>query len=283
MPSRLEKLNERIGKKLDELAEDRQEVEQARKVVHRKDVKVEDLKAELHKVRKRLKRRRDVIKELKGDLDEAAKETPDEDTEQEQRLRARLDRLAGEYEEQVAVRDRLLDKLDQLRETRADAREALSQALAENEEDREAIARMRARRKRIQERKDKPSPNFDFAEFDCNDGTPLPLESEPAVRDWCRTIGEPVRAKFGSVHINSGFRHAAYNARIGGEDNSVHIYDYPGRDFKAVAGDFTCGIGTPAEWYAFTLNLADGRGRYATFHHADTRNNIGWSDASWSG
>lgn len=280
---KLTELNKRIQAKLDELEDDKEERERARHAVHRKDARAAELLDELRQARKRLKRRRDVLQELRSDLDEAAKETPDEDTAEEERLRARLDRLAGEYEEQVATRDRLLVRLDRLRETRSDAREALSQALAESEEDREAIARMRARRKRIQERRDKPSPNFDFGEFDCNDGTPLPLESEPAVRDWCMRIGEPVRARFGSVHINSGFRHAAYNARIGGEPASVHIYDYPGRDFKAVAGDFTCERGTPAEWYAFTFEKADGRGRYATFHHADTRNRIGWQDATWSG
>jgi hypothetical protein len=70
---------------------------------------------------------------------------------------------------------------------------------------------------------------------------------------------------------------------VGGEPNSVHIYDYPGRNFAAVAVDITCETGSPEEWYAFTAGKANGRGIYATFHHADNRSRIGWSDATWSG
>jgi hypothetical protein len=66
----------------------------------------------------------------------------------------------------------------------------------------------------------------------------------------------------------------------GGEPNSVHIYDYPGRNFAA---DITCETGSPAEWYAFTAGKADGRGIYSTFHHADNRGRIPWPDATWSG
>jgi hypothetical protein len=92
-----------------------------------------------------------------------------------------------------------------------------------------------------------------------------------------------LRKSFGAVHINSGYRPTAYNASVGGEPNSVHIYDYPGRNFLAVAADITCENGSPADWYAFTAGKADGRGTYATFHHADTRSRIGWPDATWTG
>lgn len=283
---RVEALTRRIKGKLEELHDDREERDQARRAVHRKSVRVQDAKAELERARRRVQRRRAAVDDVRDDLAELERETPDEDTPEEQRLRALLDELAGEYEEAIAIRDRWLDRLDRARDRLSEARDALQEVVRESQEDREALERMRARRRRIQEarrRRDRPSPNFDWAEFDCNDGTPLPEGSKPAVKHWCETIGEPLRARYGSVHINSGFRHAAYNKRIGGEPNSVHIYNFPGRDFRAVAGDLTCEKGSPRDWYTFTAGEADGRGLYRTFHHADTRNRIGWPDATWTG
>ena len=281
--AKVKELNERIKAKLDELEDDRAEREHARKVVSRRETRVEELREELTRARRRIERFRGALGDVVSELVQLEKETPEEDTEEEQQLRNRLDRIAGEYEEAVTLRDRLLNRLDLLQESLAEARDTLDKALEESDEDREALQRVRAKRHRIKERRDRPSTHFAYAEFDCNDGTSLPKQSEPAVRDWCERIGEPVRKKFGPVHINSGFRHKDYNARVGGESDSVHIYDYPGRDFKAVAVDFTCEQGTAAEWFAFTAGLADGRGRYATFHHADTRNRIGWSQGEWAG
>lgn len=283
---RLEKLNRRIKAKLAELKDDEAERRQAAAVLARKEARIDDLREELRKVRKRIQRRRDAIAEVIADLEDVEASTPDEDTAEEVDLRAQRDQLAGEIEEAIATRERLLDRLDRLKDKHEDARQALEEIVAESKDDRDALERMRARRKRIQdarEKNDRPSPNFDWAEFDCNDGTPLPEASKPAVRHWCQTVGEPVRAQYGRVRINSAFRPEDYNARIGGEDNSVHIYNLPGRDHKAAAVDFSCERGTPADWYAFTAGKADGRGLYNTFHHTDSRNRIGWPDATWRG
>lgn len=278
-------LKERVKSKLAELDDDRDERDQARRKVHRIDLRIEEIQGELRKARRRVRRREAILDELRADLDALDAVAPEEDTPEEQELRARLDGLAGEYEEAVAVRDRLLDRLDQLKEKQAEAQRALDAAVAESADDKAALERMRERRSRIRERRKqregRPSEHFDYNEFDCNDGTPLPKQSEAAVKDWCQRIGEPLRAQFGSVHVNSGFRHRAYNAQVGGEDESMHIYDFPGRDFKTVAVDVTCERGTPGEWYEFTAGKADGRGRYSTFHHADTRNRIGMPDAVW--
>lgn len=285
-PSRLAQVNTRIKAKLAELADDRDERARAHRLIARRETRIEELREELARTRKRINRRRVAVAEVRADLEELQASTPDEDTEGEAQLQARLDELAGQLEEALSDRDRILDRLDRLADDVLDAKKVLQDAVEESAEDRDALRRLRARRKRIIEaraRNDRPSENFDWAEFDCNDGTSLPEQSKPAVRDWCQRIGEPVRARFGSVHINSGFRHRAYNARIGGEDNSVHIYDYPGRDYKAVAVDFRCARGTPADWYAFTAGKADGRGLYNTFHHADSRGRIGWRDATWRG
>jgi hypothetical protein len=295
-------MNERIEAKLKNMEGDRAERERARKLVNKLDAKADELRDELKRTRRVLDRRRAVVKEVREDLAQAELEKEIErlralvgedplpteadvaDTDKEvSRLGSRLDDLSGLIEEGIATRDRLLDKLDQLRDRDAEAETALDESIKERKEDREALERMRARRKKIVAREDRPSENFAYAEFDCNNGQALPKAAEPAVKDWCQRVGEPLRQRFGSVHVNSGYRPTAYNASVGGEPNSVHIYDYPGRNFRAVAADITCEKGSPAEWYAFTADKADGRGSYGTFHHADTRNRIGWPDATWTG
>jgi predicted nucleic acid-binding Zn-ribbon protein len=299
----LTEMNERVEEKLKDLKRGQAKTERAHKIVSKVDAKVDELRDELKQVRQELDQRRAVVKEVREDLHVAelenevarlrvaAGEVPegtvgDEiegNEEQISQLGARLESLSGIIEEGIATRDRLLDRLDRLREREAEAEGVLDEAIKERDEDRKALERMRERRKRIKERTDRPSAHFAYAEFDCRNGQKLPKASEPAVKDWCERIGEPLRKRFGAVHINSGYRPAAYNASVGGEQNSVHIYDYPGRNFAAVAVDITCEKGSPQEWYAFTAGKADGRGIYATFHHADTRARIGWGSATWSG
>lgn len=284
MPNRQE-LNARIKAKLQELEDDAEERERGRERLQSSDLQVDEIRDELQKAKRRLRRRAAALEDLRADLEQLNAGTPDEDTPEEQELSARLDHLAGEYEEAVTARDQLLDRLDQLKDEKAEAKAALEAAVAESDEDRKALERMRARRQRIRERReanDRPSEHFDWAEFDCNDGTPLPEAAKPAVKDWCKRIGEPLRAKFGPVRINSAYRTSAYNATIvGSAPNSIHIYDLGDRACKAVAVDVACAKGTASEWYDFTAGLADGRGKYQTFHHADTRSRIGEAPATW--
>ena len=294
-------INEQIKAKLKELKGGEARTRRAQKTVSKVDAKVNELREELKQMRLELDGRRSALKEIREDLHvaeleeeverlriavgEAPEDQVDTDNGDEQvtQLRANLDSLSGLIEEGLATRDRLLDRLDRLREREAEAEAALDEAVKEREEDRVALERMRERRNKIKSRTDRPSAHFAYAEFDCRNGQKLPEGAEPAVKDWCERIGEPLRKKFGAVHINSGYRPADYNASVGGEPNSVHIYDFPGRNFAAVAVDVTCETGTPAEWYAFTDGKADGRGVYATFHHADNRGRIPWSAATWSG
>jgi predicted nucleic acid-binding Zn-ribbon protein len=294
-------MNKQIEAKLKELKSGQAKTKRAQKIVSKVDAKVDELRDELKQIRLELDQRRAVLKEVREDLrvselEEEVKRLRaevggvpdglvelDTDDEQITQLESSLDSLSGLIEEGLATRDRLLDRLDRLREREAEAEKVLDEATKGRDEDREALERMRARRKKIKERVDRPSPHFAYAEFDCRNGKKLPKEAEPAVKDWCERIGEPLRKKFGPVHINSAYRPSDYNASINGASNSVHIYDFPDRNFATVAVDITCETGSPAEWYAFTEGKANGRGLYATFHHADTRGRIGWSDATWSG
>jgi len=93
---------------------------------------------------------------------------------------------------------------------------------------RKAYARLKAKAARLRKAsRDRlwASEHFAFAEFDTHDGTPVPRPAHAAVRKLAREILEPMREEFGSCRVTSGYRHAAYNRRIGGATNSYHIYD----------------------------------------------------------
>lgn len=133
-------------------------------------------------------------------------------------------------------------------------------------------------------RENRPSPNFAYSEFDTHDGTKVPRGAYTALDHLCNTYLEPLRRKFGPVHITSGFRHTSYNASIGGASASLHIYDYPGRGENAVAADITCQRGGPHDWYSFLSSLSPGGlGRYSSFVHHDNRQRVGMPAARWSG
>jgi uncharacterized protein YcbK (DUF882 family) len=89
------------------------------------------------------------------------------------------------------------------------------------------------------------SPNFTLGEFYCKDGTPPPPESVPAIREVCRYMLEPLREKYGSCTVLSGYRHENYNRRIGGARFSQHIYD---QTPVSIAVDVRFRKGTPAQW-----------------------------------
>lgn len=100
------------------------------------------------------------------------------------------------------------------------------------------------------------SDHFATAEFDCHDGTPVPLQSihglELAVAWWL----EPMRERFGPVTILSGFRTQAFNATLpGAVPNSFHRYDldraivnHDGARIRPVAFDVRCRRGDVRDW-----------------------------------
>jgi uncharacterized protein YcbK (DUF882 family) len=128
------------------------------------------------------------------------------------------------------------------------------------------------------------SPHFTVEEFDCHDGTKVQPRDYDGLEYLCRVYLEPLRKKYGPVHINSGYRTRTYNASIGGAKNSYHVYtEHDGND---QACDFTCSRGTPREWHATCAwirrtkrNNKGGLGLYASFVHTDLRD----FKADWTG
>ena len=147
-----------------------------------------------------------------------------------------------------------------------------------------ATLQVRKLTKQIEEANKRPSPNFSYSEFNTKDGTPVPRAAYKGLDHLCKNYLEPLRKEFGPVSITSGYRHQAYNAQVGGETNSVHIYDFPGRDGSAVAADITCSKGTPSQWADFLDGLGvAGLGRYSSFVHLDNRDRMGWPRSRWYG
>lgn len=144
-----------------------------------------------------------------------------------------------------------------------------------------AVLRRLASTLRIPPRRAEPgrlSPHFRVEEFNCKDGTAVPKGSVEALTRLANEVLEPLRERFGACHVMSGYRHQAYNRRIGGARFSQHIYDqHP----KSVAADLTFARGRPSEWAdaAEPLLGSGGLGRYPSFIHVDNRG----ARARWSG
>lgn len=194
---------------------------------------------------------------------------------------ARRDELAD-------ILDGAIGRLDFLMETRLERSLKDLDELRKRDADLDRrVERLTRKIKRKREDKDgQLTPNFHVAEFDCHNGTPVPPASYDALEAHCRNYLEPLRAAHGAVHINSGYRTAAYNAAIGGATLSVHVYDAPYQhDPFAVAVDHTAAGAAPSEVQAWheAHTHPDGMGRYSSFTHVDNRNRIGWADSRWLG
>lgn len=118
--------------------------------------------------------------------------------------------------------------------------------------------------------------DFHIREFKCKDGTQVPAELIPNVQELSKNIqvlrdfiGEP-------IHLNSGYRTPAYNARIGGSPNSQHKL--------AKAADMVTKSYTPKQLAAIIKKLIKegkmkqgGVGVYPSFVHYDIRG----TEARW--
>lgn len=139
-----------------------------------------------------------------------------------------------------------------------------------------AKAKVRENAKRRAANKDRVSEHFRIQEFACNDGTPAPAANRRACERLARQVLEPLRDKFGPCHIHSGYRHRAYNTRIGGATQSYHIYDLRP---SCAATDVTFQRGTPSQWASAARALGKGGvGQYdrSGFIHVDNGPRRDW-------
>jgi uncharacterized protein YcbK (DUF882 family) len=116
----------------------------------------------------------------------------------------------------------------------------------------------------------KVSTNFTVNEFACNDGSDAVFISTEL-----STVLQKIRSHFGkAVTINSAYRTATYNKKVGGSDYSQHLY--------GMAADIVVKGVSPAKVadYAETLLVNKGGiGRYNTFTHIDVRK----TKSRWNG
>lgn len=108
----------------------------------------------------------------------------------------------------------------------------------------------------------KLSDNFAVSEFKCKDGSDQILIDTDLV-----DILQKVRSHFGKpVTINSAYRNATYNKKIGGASKSQHVYgtaaDIVVKDTKPEA---------VAQYVEFLMPKKGGIGLYSTFTHVDVR------------
>ncbi len=116
----------------------------------------------------------------------------------------------------------------------------------------------------------KLTKNFSLEEFNCKDGSTIPLELLDNVMDLAEQL-QILRDFIGKpIHINSGYRSPAYNRSVGGASKSQHIL--------GKAADIRVDGIKPRELYGIITELVkDGRlkfggiGKYATFTHVDIR------------
>jgi uncharacterized protein YcbK (DUF882 family) len=116
----------------------------------------------------------------------------------------------------------------------------------------------------------KVTANFNKEEFDCADGTQMPLEVFNNVIELAESL-EVLRAHFNApITINSAWRTATYNRKVGGAVNSQHL--------SGKASDVVVS-GVPPEEVANAIEFLiecglmkeGGVGRYDTFTHYDIR------------
>jgi hypothetical protein len=128
------------------------------------------------------------------------------------------------------------------------------------------------------------SKHFVVEEFDCHDGTKVAKRDYNGLEYLCRVFLEPLRAKYGRVHVNSGFR----TAKLQPQDRRrvaelPHLHDprrqRPGRRRDLLKGD-------PRGWHAYLNSIRrkerggkGGLGLYSSFVHVDIRD----TQANWKG
>lgn len=117
------------------------------------------------------------------------------------------------------------------------------------------------------------SLSFGREEFDCHDGSPVPVELLQNLQRLVTDVLQPLRNRWGRpLIVISGYRSPEYNKRIGGAGASTHMTAL-GADIRpihlaelgALAGD------VEEMWQGGLLPDLGGFGRYANWIHLDAR------------
>ena len=110
----------------------------------------------------------------------------------------------------------------------------------------------------------KLSNNFTVKEFACKDGSDTVLIDSALV-----DLLQKIRDHFGKpITINSAYRNATYNKKIGGVSNSQHVY--------GTAADIVVQGVKPeevAKYAEYLMPKTGGIGLYSSFTHVDVRSN----------
>jgi uncharacterized protein YcbK (DUF882 family) len=108
----------------------------------------------------------------------------------------------------------------------------------------------------------KVSTNFRVREFACQDGSDAIVIADKLVQ-----ILQSIRNHFGQpVTINSAYRTAAHNKKVGGSPTSQHLYG-TAADI-VVAGVYPSDV---ADYVELLMPNTGGIGRYRDFTHIDVR------------
>lgn len=227
------------------------------------------LRAKHHRILRRSTAREDDLLEALDSAHRALtrKRKRRQKLRQEDRRENRRAELGDEIDELEAVIDRLTDRLDFRTNKSARVETRLKM-------DAERLKRLRNRREELKDQRGNLTEHFSMVEFNCREGGPVPDYMEDSLRDLCKRVLEPMRAKFGACHINSGHRWEDYNRKIGGASLSYHVYE---NRKNQPAADCTYATGTPAQWAAYARELGvGGVGQYSSFVHQDTGPRRDW-------
>lgn len=104
------------------------------------------------------------------------------------------------------------------------------------------------------------------------------------LKDFAANTLQPIRDKFGSIRVNSGYRNPLLNRMVGGVKDSIHQIDMSGVILGCAADivpPSTCDIMDVYWWIADNVKTARNvivyRNRFVTnspFIHIDTRRNV---------
>lgn len=129
------------------------------------------------------------------------------------------------------------------------------------------------------------SANFVLAEFHCCrghcPGAAVPSAAVPALRRLVVSVLQPMRERFGTCTVHSGFRNDAHNAHVSGENNSHHLYHRrpgsPAADVSFATGDVEAWAREARRLFERLGNVG-GIGRYPAqrFVHCDLGAKRSW-------